>query len=100
MCSFHQPSQPRFSSFSRPWPVADRMLASCHQPPFINRSGEPSWPSVWLFQICLFGRGLANTGHVSACVSTHGAAMRTGVVEVEDVDSLDVRHGRELLVVA
>jgi hypothetical protein len=76
------------------------MLASCHQPPFINRSGEPSWPSVWLFQICLFGRGLANTGHVSAGVSTHGAAMRTGVVEVEDVDSLDVRHGRELLVVA
>jgi hypothetical protein len=100
MCSFHQPSQPRFSSFSMPWPVADRMLASCHQPPFTNRSGEPSWPSVALFHICLLGRGLANTGLVSAKVLTHGAAVRTGVVEVEDVNSLDIRNRRELLVVA
>jgi hypothetical protein len=27
-------------------------------------------------------------------------AVRTGVVEVEDVDSLDIGHGRKLLVVA
>jgi hypothetical protein len=37
---------------------------------------------------------------VSAKVLTHGAAVRTGVVEVEDVDSLDIRNRRELLVVA
>jgi hypothetical protein len=61
MCSFHHPSHARFSSLSMPSPVAARMFASCHQPPFRKTSGEPSWPRVALFQICLFGRGLANT---------------------------------------